>query len=127
MPSMTYFIRKRQNYWLEFILIALAFFSLFIKIIPVAYLAAFTIVFAIIRCNFSENIVGLIVFYPVAAGLVFNTVGIPMVGGLMKYVGFFLLLLLWLFGKIKIERLQTGLILIVILFLLFSFPFLPHL
>ena len=120
MPSMTYFIQKRQNYLLEFLLIALAFFSLFVKIIPVVYFAAFTIILAIIRCNLSENIVGLIVFYPVASGLVFNTLGIPMIGGLMKYVGFFLLLLLLLSGKIKINSIGNGLIPLVVLLLLFT-------
>lgn len=112
--------QEQRHFWVEYILIFLAFAALFVHSIPVNYIAVLVLLYTIVRSNLFENVFGLIVFYPNVIGYIFNPLGIDHMGGVAKYLGFALLLAMVLLRKAKLNNLMRGLFPLIMLILMLT-------
>lgn len=82
---------KDLNHWDYFVVggvILLLFVDLYVKILPIMPIAMLSFVYMAVRCNYLENALMLIYFYPLALGYTFRHYGIMGMGGLMILLGF---------------------------------------
>lgn len=122
-PSLISFLidkHEQKLFWVDLALIFLAFAALFVHSIPVQQIAAIVMIYVILRCNLYENVFGFIVFLPDIAGCVFNPLEINHVGGIIKYLGLAVLLVLILLRRANMSFTPKGLFPLVILLLLLT-------
>lgn len=111
---------EQKLFWIDLTLILLAFVALFIHAIPVIYIATIVLFYVILRSNLYENVFSFIVFFPSIAGCIFNPLDINYVGGILKYLGFVVLLALILLRRANMGLMPKGLFPLIILLLLLT-------
>ena len=110
----------KQGFAIEFILIAIAYALLFFKVTAImSPVAVLVLLYVILRCNIFENIFSFMFFLPNIAGYYFNPIGIPHVGGIVRYLGLALLLALLVLRKGEIKSVFKGLVPLLVMLALF--------